>query len=154
MSRSIVADASIQEQLRQLTGIEYSEGHSVFFHGVALAILLGARPIYIAGVDLPFAQSEYTHIPAITNIPNGSGWQRLRGKAFEIKQSICQAFGWIVRRDESVFNDGKSDILSDLSALAKAAKIGGSELVNLSPTSLLSQVDGIRNDFDFIVKKD
>ena len=153
MSRSIVADASIQEQLRQLTGIEYSEGHSVFFHAVALAILLGARPIYIAGVDLPFARSEYTHIPHTTYTPNGSGWQRLRGMGFEIKESIFQAFGRITRSDESVFRDGKVDILNDLSALAKAAKIGGSELVNLSPTSLLSRVDGIRNDFDFIVKK-
>lgn len=53
---------SIQELLGHLVKSEdpvYSEGATVALHGYALAVLLGANPIYIAGVDLPTTTKDY-----------------------------------------------------------------------------------------------
>ncbi len=53
---------TIQELLGSLAqGDEpaYSEGATVALHGYALAVLLGANPIYIAGVDLPPTSKQY-----------------------------------------------------------------------------------------------
>jgi hypothetical protein len=53
---------TIQELLGQLTQTPtptYSEGATVALHGYALAVLLRANPIYIAGVDLPTTIKSY-----------------------------------------------------------------------------------------------
>lgn len=52
----------IQELLGSLISSEnpvYSEGATVALHGYALAVLLRANPIYIAGVDLPTTTKSY-----------------------------------------------------------------------------------------------
>lgn len=52
----------IQELLGQLVQSSkptYSEGATVALHGYALAVLLRANPIYIAGVDLPTTTKNY-----------------------------------------------------------------------------------------------
>jgi hypothetical protein len=53
---------TIQELLGQLIqnpNPAYSEGATVALHGYALAVLLRANPIYIAGVDLPTTTKSY-----------------------------------------------------------------------------------------------
>jgi len=52
----------IQELLGSLVSSNdpsYSEGATVALHGYALAVLFGANPIYIAGVDLPVTSKKY-----------------------------------------------------------------------------------------------
>lgn len=63
-SNRYVTDPSIQEIINNLVnekGPAYKIGESVALHAFALAIILGAKEIYITGVEIPMVQKDYTH---------------------------------------------------------------------------------------------
>jgi hypothetical protein len=136
---------TIQQMLLDRTGISYGGHHSVVFHGIALAILFGANPIYVAGVDLPKRQTDYRHVSSPMRVPLGT-----RRKHMRVFLDWRIRRGWLGRqltgRQESTFAAGWDEILADLTNLGLAASLEGSEIVNLSAASLLSNIPTIRTD--------
>ena len=149
MSRLLVKDRPIQEQLEKVTGVSYSGSHSVVFHAIALALLLGAKTVYIAGVDLPFERSNYTYALPEVRLPLGTRRQWLRWRIYELSESLASRVKGR-ERQQSMFAFGRSEIMNDLESLGVAAQRLGSRLVNLSPTSTLCQVAAIDDDFDYL----
>lgn len=61
-SKRYVSDPTIQEITNNLInekGPAYKMGESVTIHAFALAIILGAKEIYITGVEIPLVQKDY-----------------------------------------------------------------------------------------------
>jgi len=152
MSQNFVRDKPIQHQVWQQTGLHYKGSHSVIFHGIALAILMRAKPIYIAGVDLPFRNADYIHALSASGIPTGSYKQFW---SWKLNQYIASISG-ILKGDieaPSMFAFGQDEIREDLLNLGSAAKAVGSELINLSPSSLMVEIPTIEQDFEYLEVK-
>ena len=129
---------SIQEMLSQLACDQkptYSEGATVALHGYAFAVLLGANPIYIAGVDLPTTSKAY----------------RAYRHWFLPHESKLRMF---LRRARDFFDDGEKlsdfgnagldQILLDFKQIAAVATSLNIKTYSLSELSPLNNVAGIK----------
>ncbi len=122
---------SIQELLSRKANyseLSYSPGDTVALHGLALAILLNCNPIYIAGVDLPMYEKDYTYYrdyyqPHLTTLKM---IRRIIVKKLSRNRSFS-AFG----------GDARDNILRDFSRIADLAKSIGIEIFVTSPDSSL-----------------
>lgn len=127
----------IQELLGQLVSSNdpaYSEGATVALHGYALAVLLGANPIYISGVDLPSTTKKYV---AYRN------WFRPSEKLVDKPIRIIRDFISFGRTASDFGNAGISNILADFEKISEIATKRGIQTFCLSATSPLVNVQGI-----------
>lgn len=131
----------IQERLhnRVPNHSEYVGAHSVAFHALALAILLGAHPIFVAGVDFPERASDYKYIHNHRVPP-------LKTRREELRYRLQRHHSWRVSDNrESVFARYRNEMLQDLKILAGSAQALGSQIINTSEKSLLREVLEIRS---------
>jgi hypothetical protein len=128
---------SIQELLGHLAKSKdpaYSEGATVALHGYALAVLLGASPIYIAGVDLPTTTKDYR---AYKN------WFRPSEGMFRLTKRLITEF-ISVRRVSSDFGDaGITNVLKDFQSIADLAAKFEIQTYCLSKNSPLLELSGV-----------
>jgi hypothetical protein len=127
----------IQELLGRLTQSDnpaYSEGATVALHGYALAILLRANPIYIAGVDLPTTTKNHRSYRHWFRPHEGFVRKIIRLiRDFADNGNVPSDFG----------NAGQLNILRDFQLLAEVANQLGSETYCLSEESPLIKLNGI-----------
>ena len=130
----------IQERLSQRSPQRetYSGSHSVAFHGLALAIILGATPIFVAGVDLPARRDDYRHYRAYRVAPYGN-----------LRESLQSRIGFGPGRlggsgQRSVFADHMTEMIEDFERLARIALDRDQHIINTSSTSLLTKCRGIQ----------
>jgi hypothetical protein len=138
ISRNLIQGPSIQELLGGMDGSQsaaYGEGSTVALHGYALAVLLKANPIYIAGVELPIKYKDYR---AYRNLfrPN----ERLSSKVMRIFRDYLS----ITKHRNTDFGEaGQNAILDDFKSIAEIAGKLGIKTFSLSKTSPLNLVTGI-----------
>lgn len=128
---------TIQELLGSLVQSNmpvYSQGATVALHGYALAILLRANPIYIAGVDLPTTTKNHRSYRHWFRPHEGFVRKIIRlFRDLADEGDIASDFG----------NAGQQNILRDFQVLAQVAKQLGSETYCISEESPLIRLDGI-----------
>ena len=138
ISENLIEGPSIQELLGKMIGSEsaaYGQGSTVALHGYALAVLLKANPIYIAGVELPIQCKDYR---AYRNLfrPN----ERLKSKMMRIFRDNLSISKY---RMTDFGEAGQDAILHDFKLIADVARKMGIKTFSLSKTSPLNLVDGI-----------
>jgi hypothetical protein len=133
----------IQELLGQLFHTSrpiYSEGATVALHGYALAVLLGANPIYIAGVDLPTTTRNYRAYK--NSFRPGEGWFR---KALRLVRDLLDSG----KKLNDFGNAGLENILNDFRIISELANSIGITTLCLSEKSALNSLGHI----NFVVMK-
>jgi len=136
---SLDAGTPLQERLRDISVRRetYSGSQSVAFHGIALAVLLGADPIYVAGIDLPSWQKDYRHLHAKRVAPSGTFRQSVQRR---VTSSVVKM---LTRTRESAFTH-QAEMISDLEILARIVNESGRRIINTSRRSLLVECEGIQ----------
>ena len=138
VSENLVKGPAIQELLGQESGLNapaYGEGSTAALHGYALAVLLKANPIYLAGIELPIYYKDYL---AYNNffLPN----ERIRSK---IKR-VFRNYVYVSKSKRTDFGEaGQKSILKDFESISKIAVSLGIKTYSLSQTSPLNNVFGI-----------
>lgn len=127
----------IQELLGSLVSSDvpaYSEGATVALHGYALAVLLGANPIYIAGVDLPVTSKKYRSYKHWF-LPHENKAKKL----IRLLRDLLD--------DGAKLSDfgkaGLDKILMDFDSISKIAEMSGIVTYSLSEQSTLNGLDNI-----------
>lgn len=134
---------TIQEQLVRRSpcaNTTYDGSHSVAFHAIALAIMLGATPIYVAGVEFPLDRKDYGYYRPWKIPPTGSLPKTVQYVVARLKDRLLDR----LQRNSSVYTDHGDSLLRDLESLAQAASETDQEIINTSSTSLLTQARGIQ----------
>lgn len=129
---------TIQKMFEDQSGIRYEGSHSVAFHGIALALLLGASPVYVAGVELPVLKKDYLYC-AQKKIPRGTLSQRAKLQYWNFLGGVSN----LRRRvdpEPSMFSFGDGQNRQDLASLAIGAKRMNSRLLRTSHKGLLAEV--------------
>ncbi len=130
---------TIQELLKRRSATvegDYSGSASVAFHGIALAMILGASPIYIAGIDFPKLRRDYRYI---------------HPRKLMFCKSQPRVLTALNRKRESLFvrnslwHELEDAIIADIQILVQIAGKLGISIVNTSPTSLLNGIIGVRS---------
>ena len=128
---------SIQECLKMSANLDtlpFGGGDTVALHGFALAILMGANPIYLSGIEIPMRAGDYTYIHG-------------RHQPLRNIDTIYGQIRDIIRpRDPnttSVLGETIDCILADFGALTSIANELGIRVVLLSETSRLRGIKGI-----------
>jgi hypothetical protein len=129
---------SIQELLGRVMLKEapaYSEGATVALHGYALAVLLRANPIYVAGVDLPVTTKNYRSYRN-SFLPHENLARKIArlGREFLDSGKILSDFG----------NAGMENILKDFRLIAEIANSLGITTYSLSKESSLNEIEFIQ----------
>ena len=137
VSRRFELGKPIQELLGYLVLSEnpvYSEGATVGLHGYALAVLLGANPIYISGIDLPTTTKKYR---AYKNwFRPGEG---LRGKSLRLIRDFLDSG----KELNDFGNAGLDNILNDFRVISELANSIGIKTICLSENSFLNSLENI-----------
>jgi hypothetical protein len=133
---------SMQElvfNLKNENKMTYSSGHTVAIHGFALAVLLKLNPIYLCGIEIPITMNNYKYINNLKrlNYSNESLDEYL-------KRMAKNYFDGIGKKFKTDFSDQTyNKIINDFSIVASIARELGINVINLSPKSSLSYVEGI-----------
>jgi hypothetical protein len=113
----------------------YTEGSTVALHGFALAIILRLNPIYIIGVELPKTEAEYLSY---------KNWKRRNELPLQkIKRYVRLAFPKLLHRNSDFGAENYQVILNDFASLAKIANSLGIQVISLSMTSPLNEIQHI-----------
>ena len=136
--KNYCSDETIQQLLNHRSGNtkdSYSGIWGVAFHGLALAIILGANPIYVAGIDLPARRADYKYI---------------NPRKLMLCKSQPRIFTALNRKRESLFSQNsiwhdRQAVIAELQILVQIASIRGITIINTSPTSVLNEVIGVRS---------
>jgi hypothetical protein len=127
----------IQELLGRLVQSNkhiYSEGATVALHGYALAVLLRANPIYIAGVDLPNTTKNYRSY---------RHWFRPHENSLRKITRLFRDWRDSGKRLSDFGNTGMENILRDFQSIAKVANSLGIATYSLSKGSPLNEIEFI-----------
>ena len=138
ISRELVSGPSIQELLGKLNNsvsAAYGQGSTVALHGYALAVLLKANPIFIAGVELPVKYKDYR---AYKNIFRPG--ERIHSK---LKRLLRDYLFASKHRDTDFGLAGQNSILEDFKCIAEIASSIGIKTYSLSRTSPLNSIPEI-----------
>jgi hypothetical protein len=140
ISRKLIQGPSIQEILGNLSGSRspaYGEGSTVALHGYALAVLLKANPIYIAGVELPIKYKDYR---AYKNLfrPNEQLYSKVK-RIFRDYLSISKY------RMTDFGEAGQEKILEDFRMIHKVASNLGITTYVIGEKSPLNKISGMHN---------
>ncbi len=139
ISKNLITGPSIQELLSKLIGhssLIYGQGATVALHGYALAVLLRANPIYLAGIELPTRYGDYQ---AYRNF-------------FRRHESIPQKILRVLRDEVFISKNratdfgkaGQHKILEDFGSISAAAVALGISTICLSESSPLNKIAGIK----------
>lgn len=114
---------TIQEELQSFTKYkdDYGIGSNVSLHMLALAVLLGCNPIYMAGIDLEFKEGYAKHKDIDTKIDKSL-------KKFDK--------GW-----EGRFDPFKADYIKSLKIINESAKKMGTNIINLNKDSWFDEIE-------------
>lgn len=140
ISRKLVNGSSIQELLGKLNNSDsaaYGQGSTVALHGYALAVLLKANPIYLAGIELPIRYKDYK---AYNNLfrPNEKFQSKLKRVLVDYvlrSRNRATDFGYA----------GRENILNDFRAIFEVSKSLGITTFVVGETSPLNLIEGIQN---------
>lgn len=138
ISREFVNGPSIQELLGKLNNSDsaaYGQGSTVALHGYALAVLLKAHPIFIAGVELPVKYKDYR---AYKNTFRPG--ERIHSK---LKRLLKDHLFTSRHRDTDFGVAGQNSILEDFKSIAEIASSIGIKTYSLSRTSPLNSISKI-----------
>jgi len=139
ISEKFIAGPSIQELLGKMNYLEsaaYGEGSTVALHGYALAVLLKANPIYIAGVELPIYYKDYR---AYRNL-----FRRHEKIHSKIKRILKDNFFFSKNRMTDFGEAGREQILEDFCKILKIAKEMGITTYAIGVKSPLGQIPGMQ----------
>lgn len=133
---------TIQEYLQKIykRNSHYSTASTVAIHSLSMAIILGCKEIYIAGVDLPIYKKDYVHFGAETNIQiiKASFIEIFRGvRTIPLSAVLSSIFK---TKKKSVFYPDLPIILQDFEYLNNLCNSNGIKLFNLSPKSTLKKI--------------
>lgn len=149
---------TIQEfiQKRYETENHYSTASTVAIHALAFAIIMGCNPIYLQGIELPVMKRDYVYAKG-TIIDFISGTKHYLNKwykifnPFAVFRSIRRftiklliKIGLIEDKEKSYFYNDLDQILSDFEYLVDLAKTNGMSVINLSNTSSLNNITGLK----------
>jgi hypothetical protein len=140
ISRNLIQGPSVQELLGEMDGSQsaaYGEGSTVALHGYALAVLLKANPIYIAGVELPIKYKDYR---AYRNLfrPN----ERLHSKVMRIFRDYLS----ITKYRMTDFGEaGQEKILEDFRKILQVASNLGITTYVIGDKSPLNKLSGMHS---------
>lgn len=127
----------LQEQSPHLP--QYSGSSSVVFHGIALALLLGANPIVIAGVTLPMEARQYSHFHFDRLPPFKTRRNQIRTR---LRRLIERRFVGD-RSRPSAFARHHEEIVEDLNVLSATSLHLGIELFSTDLNFYFPNVRGI-----------
>ena len=135
-------DITIQEYLQNIykRDSHYSSASTVAIHSLALAIILGCKEIYIAGVDLPIYEKDCTHYGTETTIKLIKHYfsEILRGyRSYSLNHVLSSIFK---SNKKSIFYPDLPIILQDFKYLNNLCNSNGIKLFNLSPKSNLNKI--------------
>jgi len=143
---------TIQEELAELYGLDatYSQGNTVAIHALAFAIMMGASPIYIQGVEIPEDMADYGYYPSVDADELATRvYKTMVSRIFHVKGflSCSKTILYGVRNryfDRFFKSEVNRDIaLQDFSYLVRLAAIKNQPIYSLSKTSSLCDVSGI-----------
>lgn len=137
VSRRFDLGKPIQELLGNLVFSDdpaYSEGATVGLHGYALAVLLEANPIYIAGIDLPTTTKTYR---AYKN------WFRPGEGLHKRSIRLIREFLDSGKELNDFGNAGQDNILNDFRLISEIADSIGISTFCLSEKSILNSLEKI-----------
>ena len=119
---------TIQESLSTEFKItpKYSGYHSGFFHALAFSFLLGPKNLITYGIDLPMEKRKYRYFKPWKIPPN-------KFEYFKVQFS-----------NHAIFNEGRSEIFSDLAFFSKLQNYSGTSLYYTNIDSTLGKVPGIK----------
>ena len=135
---------TIQEFLQQKynTTDHYSTGSTVAIHALALAIILGCKTIYVAGVELPIFSKDYRYYGVkslIEILRDESGGWGLR------KHTMKTFFATIFNlKIKSAFYPNIIDMLNDFEHLNNLCRRNDINLFNLSEASNLRKIPNFK----------
>lgn len=134
----LVGDSTIQEILNQKigkSGPSYSAGSTVALHGLTLAIILECNPIYIVGVELP---KTYGNYKAYKN------YKMPREKVWALLKRYIKYFIPSYKNSTNIdFAKNYDQIISDFQAILDIAAALGIQVISLSKSSPLNDLQGI-----------
>ena len=133
---------TIQEYLQEIykRNSHYSTASTVAIHSLSMAIILGCKEIYIAGVDLPIYKKDYVYYGAETKI------QIIKAFFIEIFRGVrtiplSAVLSSIFKTNKkSVFYKDLPVILNDFDYLNNLCINNDIKLFNLSPLSILNKI--------------
>jgi len=144
-------------QARYHRDAHYSAGSTVAVHALAFAILMGCSPIYLQGIELPRYEEEYIYKPS-----SDADKLSQQGYLERLAAVLARPALWPRRAKRRIsdfkakyFRDdphyGKSPfyyniplILNDFEYLLRIAAESGLEVFNLSKTSSLNSIPGLK----------
>ena len=133
---------TIQEYLQEIykRNSHYSTASTVAIHSLSMAIILGCKEIYIAGVDLPKYQRDYMRYGStsrlkliklfLLGIYNGV-------KIVPLSMVLTSIFG---SNKKAIYYPDLPVILQDFEYLNNLCNSNGIKLFNLSPKSTLNKI--------------
>lgn len=137
---------TIQEYLQEIykRDSHYSTGSTVAIHSVSMAIILGCKEIYIAGVDLPIYKKDYVHFGTETS------FQIIKAFIIEIFRGVrtiplSAVLSSIFKTNKkSIFYKDLPVILNDFEYLNNLCINNDIKLFNLSPLSTLNKIHNFK----------
>jgi len=139
-------EITIQEYLRDIYNLEshYSSGSTVAIHSLALAIILGCKEIYLAGIELPVYEKDYTHYRSnsIFRLLYIFIKEILKGdRTIPLKNILSVIFK---TNTKSSFYSDLPAILKDFEYLSNLCESNGIKLFNLSSKSSLNKIHNLK----------
>lgn len=117
----------------------YSTGHTVAIHGFALAVLLNANPIYLCGIEIPKTMHAYRYINNFKRLTYSN--ESISQYSKRMLKNYIHPIGG--NFDTDFANLTHQKIMTDFSIVANLAKLKGINVINLSTTSSLVDIEGI-----------
>jgi hypothetical protein len=121
----LLQPSTIQEFLKRrlrLNELQYSNGHTVTIHALALALMLKPESITFIGVDLPLHESEYTYYRPFSKVERGF----IENAIYRIRQKIRRKNA---RETGSPFaGEIREELLNDFQSLINIAFAQGTSV--------------------------
>ena len=136
---------TIQEFLQQEFNLKshYSTGSTVAIHSLAVAIILGCKKIYLAGIELPKYEKDHTYYgdTSVFKLSYDFLLEIIRGERnIYLKKYLSIIFK--LKRKSAFYSD-LPIILKDFEYLSNLCNSNGIELFNLSPKSSLNKIHNL-----------
>lgn len=150
-------NTTIQEHLATVLGVShhYSTGDTVALHAFALGLLIGAREIFLTGIDIPFFQKDYIY-PSESKEFQRNFTQKIQEIISNIKKyrpnvaAIFKRIGFIAKRkfnlnnkEISIFAEDFPSLFSDFQYLVDLGLRKGVKIYYCSVQSNLRKINGI-----------
>ena len=122
----------------------YSTGSTVAIHSLAIAIILGCKKIYLAGIELPKYEKNYSYYgdTSVFKLSYDFLLGIIKGERnIYLKKYLAIIFKL---KTKSAFYPDLPIILKDFEYLSNLCNSNGIELFNLSPKSSLNKIHNLK----------